>query len=335
MKTKLDKKSVAQILFGAAVFLLAANLVISRFSAEKPVKTHQLNLTGAQIDSIFTESLHSYGIKDTWIKDTGKRKKKVFASYKVLIPEDLSIPVVLTELFSNYSDFNVKLISAELETNGKSVFSVLVNDKPKLKSVFVYNDTIKRTGGNFSFVVDEFELNDKEDSLFLKYPEPYVVLLNASKYSENLVKPLIKANRSFAVLLDDDIPELKYRLRESYSKKRLLASVSALIKSFAKASFFIIDDNSDVYNSSAGEIVRKVFNRRGINLLRKNDFRLLSESENELIKMFDRSLTNLNTGKGKVFIVSESDFNLLLPEIRRFRKTGYKFLHPTEIKLKD
>ncbi len=337
MKFKLSKKTTAQILFAAAVVLLAANIALKKFFVKSTGTEVKPKITLEKIDSIFVASLHNYGISDDWIKErkTSRKQKVPYKSYKVLLPKDLSIPVVLTEIYSNFSGFDVRLSSKEKKPSGKSLLSILSDDEVKLKSEFVYNDTIKRKAGKVSFLITDFELESTEDSVLLRVPEPFSIVLIPSKENNRLAKKINKLNKSYSLLLNDDIDDLDYKLNESYSIKRLRASIKAIANDFSKAVFFIIDDESDIYNSTAYELIRKEFLIRKIKLVKKSSFTELSyDDEDELKNIFDEYIELLNEDEGKTFIVDEDGLRTILPEIRKFRKVGYKFVHPSEIMIK-
>ena len=54
-------------------------------------------------------------------------------------------------------------------------------------------------------------------------------------------------------------------------------------------------------------------------------------SETELKNSFDNYLKEIDEGKGVLFLLTSDDFRTLLPEIERYRKTGIKIVHPSEI----
>ncbi|GBD87230.1 hypothetical protein BMS3Abin03_01157 [bacterium BMS3Abin03] len=334
MKIKINKKTTVQLLFAAAVILLIANLVIKNFFIGKVYPQNFSLLTGQKIDSIFISSLKSYGILDEWIdvrKVSGDEKYK---NYKIQVPADLSIPVILTEIYANLAGYDVNIFSQEKKPSGKSILTISVADEVKLKSVFNYNDAIKRIAGRVSFIINDFVLWSSEDSLLLQIPEPFSILLTPSKENTYLAEKILKMKKSYSVLLNDDISELKYKLRDNYSKNRLENSIKSLIKDYSKATFFVIDEKSDIFNSFVLQLLRNEFSRRKINLIRKDSFIHLNyDNEDELKSLFDTYLKQIKNNGGKIFLIDEDGFISLLPEIRNFRKTGYKFVHPSEIKI--
>lgn len=333
MKIKIDKKNTAQLLFAAAVILLITNIIIKNIfineTNPKPLKS----LTAKNIDSIFISSLRNYGILNEWIEEEKISGGVKYNNYKIQIPIDLSIPVLLTEIYFNLSGYNVNINSKEQKQSGKSILTISVEGDLKLKSVFGYNDKIKRIAGRISFVIDDFVLESGEDSLLLLIPEPFSILLIPSKENRYLAEKILKMKKSYSVLLNDDISELNYKLRDNYSKNRLKNSIQSLIKDYSKATFFVIDERSDIFNSSVYNLLLSEFAKRRIKLIRKDSFIYLNyENEKGLNSLFRSSIKQIENGEGETFLIDEEGFVSLLPEIRKFRKTGYKFVHPSEIK---
>jgi len=57
----------------------------------------------------------------------------------------------------------------------------------------------------------------------------------------------------------------------------------------------------------------------------------LKHSEmNVLISSFDTYMKNTEEGESITFLISADNFRNLLPEIKSYRKVGYKIVHPSE-----
>ena len=332
MNLKMNKKTAAQFLFAAAVILLIANIILKNIFIDEANPQPLTSLTAKNIDSIFISSLRNYGILNEWIEGKKISGEVKYSNYKIQVPVDLSIPVLLTEIYSNLSGYDVNIKSKEEKQSGKSILTLSVKSDLKLKSVFSYNDKIKRIAGKISFVIDDFVLESREDSLLLLIPEPFSILLTPSKVNTYLAEKILKMKKSYSVLLNDDISELKYKLRDNYSKDRLKSSIRSLINDYSKATFFIIDENSDIFNSSVYNLLLSEFSERKIMLFRKDSFIYLSyEDEKGLNSLFESFVKQIKNEEGETFLIDEEGFVSLLPLIRKFRKTGYKFVHPSEI----
>jgi hypothetical protein len=331
MKFNFNKKSVLTILFGTALILLIPILVLNVIDKEDKLVSKKTKLSSGEIDSLFRLSLRNFGLLDDWIKE-GKSAKIDFF-YKVKIPKDLSIPVILVEINSNFWESGVTINSAEKIFSGRTILEIKLQDKIMLKADFDYDKKIFRSAGTIAFLLEDFELSSLEDSLLLEIPEPFSPLLIPS--TENLLvsKFIIKKQKTYSVLLNDDIPDLKYKLRDNYSQNRLKGSLLSIINDFPYATYFFIDDQSDLFNSSVFSYLKEELVKRKIKIVKLSSLQKLNFTEMiELINSFDSFMKNADEGESITFLISEDNFRNLLPEIKSYRKVGYKIVHPSVAK---
>jgi len=330
MKFQLNRKAAAVILLVAAVFLLVVNLFINQFDQQEETVVVQAELNTFQVDSLFLFSLNSFGLSNKWIKEV--QNKKTDISYLIRLPIDLSVPVVLAEINSNFFKSNLFISSVEKDFSGRTRLTISSEDRIILSAEFKYDKEIFRTARTLGFIIKDFELSDSEDSLLLELPEPFSLLLKPSTENTKLVKYIVDLGKTYSILIDDDIAELKYRLNESYSEKRLTRSLKSIINDFSDAIFFLIDDNSEVFLSPSFEHIRSELEKRKINILRLSELQHLNYDDEIKIKdSFDNYLKGIGENESKLFLVTADGFRALLPEIERYRKTGIKFVHPSEI----
>ena len=329
MKFNFNNKSALQILFGAALILLIPNLVLDIIDNKNNSISSKTELSSAEIDSLFRLSLHSFGLLDDWIKVS--KSSKVDKSYKVKIPKDLSIPVILVEINSNFWESEVTISSVEKIFSGRTILEIKSKDEIKLRADFDYDKSIFRSAGTAAFILENFELSSFEDSLLLDIPEPYSPLLIPSTENLILCKFIIDKQKTFSLLLNDDIPELKYKLKDSYSQNRLKGSLRSIINDFSSATYFFIDDRSDLFNSSVFSYLKDELAKRKIKILKLSNLQKLDFSEiNVLISSFDTFMKNTREGESITFLISADNFIHLLPEIMSYGKIGYKIVHPSE-----
>jgi len=331
MKINLSKKSVLLILFGMALVLLMANLVLNIIENDNNSISNRTELCNAEIDSLFRLSMHNFGLLDDWIKES--RSSTVDNSYKVKIPKDLSIPVILAELNSNFLESGVTINSVEKIFSGRTIFEIKLEDEIKLMVDFDYDQNIFRSAGTVAFILENFELSSFEDSLLLEIPEPFSPLIFPSTENLILSKFITDKQKTYSLLLNDDIPELKYKLKDSYSQIRLKGSLLSIINDFSSATYFFIDDQSDLFNSSVFSYLKDELVKRKIKIVKLGYLKKLDFSEmNVLISSFDTYMKNTEEGESITFLISADNFRELLPEIKRYRKVGYKIVHPSETK---
>ena len=104
-----------------------------------------------------------------------------------------------------------------------------------------------------------------------------------SKESAEFVKKHLKLKKEYVVLLNDDIDELKYKLKNDYSEARLKSSIRSIIGSFPNAAFILVDDNSNLFKSSIFNFVANEFEKRNIKLIKKSSLLdITDESKNQI-----------------------------------------------------
>ena len=329
MTFNLNKKSVLLILFGAALVLLIANLVLNIIENENNSIYNKTELSSSEIDSLFRFSMHSLGLLDDWIKES--RSSTVGNSYKVKIPRDLSIPIILAEINSIFWESGVTINSMEKIFSGRTILEIKSEDEIKLRADFDYDKNIFRSAGMVAFILENFELSSFEDSLLLEIPEPFSPLFVPSTENLLLSKFIFDKQKTYSLLLNDDIPELKYKLKDGYSKNRLKGPLLSIINDFSSATYFFIDDQSDLFNSLIFSYLRDELVKRKIKIVKLSYLEKLDFSETDLlISSFDTFMKNTEEGESITFLISADNFRNLLPEIKSYRKVGYKIVHPSE-----
>ena len=334
MKLSFDRKTAALVLFGAAVVLLIANLVTGIIMDSSDIQTGKEEISNSEIDSLFLFSLHSFGISNDWIKEVKSKKDNKF--YRVKVPADLSIPVILVEINSNFRGTDVKIISEEENFSGSTETKIYVGRQIRLKSEFKYDNEIHRSAGTLSFVLKDYELSGSKDSLILGIPEPFSPLLLPSMRNFDISKFILEKKKTFSILLNDDISEIKYKLRSDYSEDRIKTTLFTIIHDFPGACFFVVDDNSDLYNSAAFKIIHKELKKRNIKLLKLGNLSNIEyENDVQMKNDFDNIMKNMVDGESRIIVINYEGFEELIPEIKRFRKVGYKIVHPSQLVQKE
>jgi hypothetical protein len=273
--------------------------------------------------------MHSLGLLDDWIKES--RSSTVGNSYKVKIPRDLSIPIILAEINSIFWESGVTINSMEKIFSGRTILEIKSEDEIKLRADFDYDKNIFRSAGMVAFILENFELSSFEDSLLLEIPEPFSPLFVPSTENLLLSKFIFDKQKTYSLLLNDDIPELKYKLKDGYSKNRLKGPLLSIINDFSSATYFFIDDQSDLFNSLIFSYLRDELVKRKIKIVKLSYLEKLDFSETDLlISSFDTFMKNTEEGESITFLISADNFRNLLPEIKSYRKVGYKIVHPSE-----
>ncbi len=328
MNKSLDKKKFVNILFGTAVLILAANLVIGKLS--KKVNQNNSEEKSEVIESQFKDALFNLGIKEDWI--TKQKGTDEPLKFSVKVPKDLPIVLILQEMNYVFNETNVQIRSSENKIGGKTSLDFISGDEIRLESVFNYDGKVARKSVRIGFLVNRFREETETDSLLLDFPENFAIVLTPSKSSSEFVKKIIENRKEYIIYLDDNIDELEYKLKSNYSVQRLKSAIRTIVGAFPQSVFFLIDNKSALYNSPAYTVIKQEMEKRKISLIDKSNFNELEETDGKNINIvFDNSLNKLQGGEDKIFMVSAEDFLSLKPEIVKYRKLGYRFSNPSAL----
>ncbi len=328
------KKKIIEILFGAAVFLLAANLLTAKFLKPSKINRNLENITPAQINTIFIDDLNAFALHSDWIKKIKSNAGSgVNYNYRVDLPKDLPIPVVLKEIYEHFYNKNVAIKTLEKVIGGKTELKIFINDNLKLNAVFNYNDNLKREGENIGLVIDGLDKQKVSMINFLiRFPQTYAALLVPSKFSVQLADTMVNYRKEYAVLLNDNINEMDYKLRGNFSPARLKSALRTIIGSYPKAIFYVIDDHSKLYNSAAYYLIKEQLKLRNILLIKMSEFKQVSGGGSaELETDFARLVKDKSKTEYNFILIPADDFVNLQPQIFSFIKIGYKFKNPSLI----
>jgi hypothetical protein len=327
-----DKKKLIQILFGIAVLVLIANLLANKFFRKNDLAFEEgkEDINTVEIQKRFITSLHNLGINDLWI-DSVKSSSLEF-SYRVYIPKDLPIVIVVNEIDNSFTSEEAIVTSEEKVMGGKTLLKIFSGNKMKLASELTYSDKIERTAGKAGFLL---KVSGTEiDSVLLKYPESFALLLVPSKSSAESVQEILNNRKEYVVYLNDDISELDYKLDKGYSNARLKNSIRGIVGSFSKAVFVLVDDKSNLYSSGIFPFVEEELLKRKIKLIKESSLINIG-LEKDVVSQF-RSVLNTTPGnKSSLIIISAEDFFTIQQEITSHRKIGYKFVKPSDIVFQD
>ncbi len=335
------KRKIIISLFMIVITLLIVNLVLEfawQNRAFKNGNKKEINKVG--IEEKFKESLLNLGIENSWIKLKKIKKKKSsvenFLSYDVAVPADLPITVVLNEIFVSFKNYEVDVKSKEQKINGKTLLTISGGKNLELSAEFYYDRDISRNAGRIGiFITGINNLNGEELNNFLSIPEKFELLLVPSKASTEMLKTLNHYKKGYGILLNDDIKDIEFKLNEKYSRGRLKSSIRNILGKFLHASVFMIDDNSNLFSSDVYSLLKEEFKKRNLRLIVKDSLsNLTGESSNNALKNFRNKIEKTKKGEKAEFVITTEQFQLLQPEISKYRKIGYKFLIPSEL-IKD
>jgi hypothetical protein len=324
------KKTIISYLFGFAVLLLAANVIAAKVFNNKRVKPESGLDTGS-INKGFLEDLNNFGLKSQWIKKTNNKNAGNISNYQVLLPKDLPIPVVLSEIYASFYSSDINIKSSEKTIAGKTHIEIYRQNNLELTADFSYDGDIRRDAGNLGIIVFGLEqLSISNLNTMIKFPQTFITVLNPSKSALKLIPDLAENRKEFAVLIDDNISDTDYKLSNDYSVYRLKLIIRSIVADFPSAVFFLIDDQSKLYSSPAGKIIQDEFDKRNIKLITQSSLPTIDNNgDREIKNSFRTNVEKTHLGNSKLISIRAEDFGILRPEILSLIKVGYKFISPS------
>lgn len=331
-------KKIALILFGVVLVLLVSNIVVKKILEKGEQPKNRSPLSGIEIDKVFNTALKNYGFSENWIikkKIKNVNDDSLYASYVVKVPKNLSIHLILLELRDLYWDDDVDIKAEETVPNNNTILKLFSQNHLKVAVQFIYDENTIREFGTVSFLVYNFPSEDNEKiTELLKTPELFYVVLSPSENSKKLLTTLNKSGKRYAVLLDDNITELDYKLDKKYSDDRLKRSIREIVGTFSNAVFFIIDDKSDLYESDKYKFIENEFRKRNIKIINESKFNLLDANNINVDGKFQDFMLTVQKKDEKVLLVNADEFLSIAKLIPAYRKIGYKFIYPGDIIIK-
>ena len=331
MNYLVDKKKIVGYLFAVAILLLAINLIVSKYYKISPPPHKEDEIGDASINKIFTKDLFDFGLHKSWINQkriSDFSNDSLLSYYKIEVPTDLPIAVILQEIYSSLQYENVQLICHEKTIGGENTLKIYSNDRLKLKATFIYKPDIRRDGGFIGMVLTGLEnLNESNISNIIMAPETFTAALVPSKKTIELADSLISNRKQYDVLINDDIKEMNFRLNEHFPLDRLGNAIRSIIGAFPDAQFYIIDDNSKLYSSKAYSFIQKELLKRNIRIILESSIHHLGSGNDENIADNFLSLAHQSDGGKQIFIdVPADNYLTIRPDISALIKIGYKFI---------
>jgi len=320
----LTRKNLIYALIVASLLLIILNISIEVASKteEKVIPVLSKN----KIENKFALVLSEYGISSSWIKKTYVREKlsdSLDYLFKISIPQDITIATLLKDVSSAFVLEPAVVETKERKNYSDSILKIYSNGILKLQANLNHSKKIIRDFAKYSFLVtvnigDEESVLEESNQIF----SDFTYLLVPSKKSVEIKN---RARGKYAVLLNDQITETDYTLKENFSKQKLVNNIRSIIISFGKNKTYLIDETSALYNSKIYSMLRDEFSSRGIKLLSLQKFPFLKgNSREQLNSLFKFYTTSLKGKKGKIFVVDLDNFLILQPIIVKHIKMGDK-----------
>jgi hypothetical protein len=310
---------LATILIVAAIFL-KSNLIV-HVSDEESVDRNE-------ISERFKKILDEFNIENKFIKENKIKDKysgQEFSNIKVQVPKDLSIPEILEDVFQSFRKDSLIIQSLEKVKSGKSTVVLKMGRSTFLQAEFDYSKNYSRNKGYIAFILDAVDPANESTIALIESPAKLNLLIRPETKHLQLLEFIKNNGQQFSVLIDDDISEQKYRLAADFSEQRIVTVIKTLVSDFQKAVCFVIDENSNFYNSPNYEILTRELSKRNIKLFQKSEFVNLVNDE-KFLDSFNAQMNALASGGSIIFLVSEDAFVSLNSEINKYKKKGYRVI---------
>jgi len=320
------RKSLFLTLIATAVILIAANIF---FNSDLLSYSSDVDaIDKEEISQRFLNILAEFDIEDKLIKENkvkDKHSSQEISSFKVQVPKDLTIPEILKDIFLSFRKDSLKIQSFEKVKGSKTTLALKKGNSVVLQAEFNYAKEYSRNNGYIAFIINDVDPADASTTALIESPAKINLLIRPeTKHLQHL--EYIRSNgQQFSVLIDDDISEQKYKLGETYSEQRIVTVIKTLITDFQKAVCFIIDENSNFYNSPNYEILKRELSKRKIKFFRKSDFVNLTNDET-ILDSFNDQMESLVNGGSIIFLLREDSYSALNPEIKKYKKKGYRVI---------
>jgi hypothetical protein len=335
MKLSFTRKELTIALFSLVLFLLILDIVLTKIFKHSVNPVEKIELYSGEINDRFISSMHNCGIRDDWI-DSNKKDIKMGDSlrfsFKVKVPKDLPIALLLNEISNSFLPGEVLSVSREIKSTGTTNMFLSSGGFDKLKAEFVYDPLINRTSFSFGFLVYGItNLNPVAQDQLIKVPELFTAVLLPSKESLEISKKLKTNEKNYSVILNNDINDLDYKLTSKYSVDRLKLSVRSILGDFSNSIAFLYNSNAGFNSESEFPFITKEFEKRNVRFIDINKFDMIEEKGNPIDVSFDQIMKQAKESKIELIYLSAENYIKLKPLILKYKKIGYKFINPAAV----
>jgi len=320
------RKSLFLALIATAVILIAANILLK--SDLFINSSYEDTIDEEEISQRFLNILAEFDIEDQFIKENrikDKNSGREISSFKVQVPKDLSIPEILQDVFQSFKKDSLIIQSFEKVKGSKTTLALKIGSSTVLQAEFDYAKNYSRNNGYIAFIINEIDPSNESIITLIESPAKINLLIRPETKHLQQLEYIRSNGQQFSVLIDDDISEQKYKLGTTFSEQRVVTVIKTLVTDFEKAVCFIIDENSNFYNSPNYEILKRELTKRKIKLFQKSEFVNLNNEE-MILDSFNYQMNSLASGGSIIFLVSEDSYMTLSSEIKKYKKKGYRVI---------
>jgi len=318
----LKKRKIIYALISISLLLIISNIILEKYLDDDEVIAPEVFQN--TIEEKFFQSLDNHGIIQDWITSSKPNNHEVDSIkhiYKIKVPTDISIALVIKEISSAYIGQPVLVESFEEKNFSNSGIKIYSNNILKLSARLVHDRKIKRVHAKYGFIVKIDEEIDEEkieriSKIYYDFYEAYV----PSEFTMGIIDNI---SHPYVVLINDEIEDTQFLLDEDFTKQHLLNGIKEILITYGRNPFYIIDESSKIYNSKIFSLIKEEFEKRGIKTLTLSSLTpLRAETEKQLHSLFQFYSTSMKGKEGKNFFINYDDLLSLNPLIEKQLKKG-------------
>ena len=330
----INKRKIIYFLIALVAALLFLNVMLGL--VEKKESKVEASMNKEQIEEKFILVLHEFGIQDSWIEKQKIKKSKYDSlnySYKIQIPSEVTIPVVLKDLTEMFSKMPIVLNSSEKKVNGITELNIKSGGYIKLIADFKYDSEISRKFSMIGFLVRDVEnASEKEIKQLFDLALPIGIVLPLENNSISIAELIKKNKLDYFIELNNDADDINFEMEEDLGLEQLNVNITKIISSFNSPKVFFINELESGFNASIASFISDKFEKRGRQILTSNNYLLLKGEDNrDLQSLIQFHLNKLKPGTTKIFRISLQDLSNIQNELKKYIKKGNKIVHPSRI----
>lgn len=329
------RKKLIFILISVAVVLLVVNTSLDYIDGERSDQNAKsVETTVDQIEKTFYSLLYKYGIIDKWInvrKISDVNYDSLNHVFFIDVPPDLPIAILINDFNQELKYSDAEISSEEKKNFGNSSVNVIVNNITKLQAHFNITEKVVRETTNFSFIAKLSSSMEKKELIDIlnRLPIEPNILITPGENSIKIISALDSLGIKYSILINDYIDSDSFELEPGMSKERLQRSIVTILANFGRQSAYIVDDNSEIYNSIAYNFIRDELINRNVRIFLLSEFiNLNSNSEDEMKSLFDFHCVSSKVNEHKLFLIDLEKLDLIKQNILLEKTKGNKFVQP-------
>lgn len=330
----INKRKVIYFLVVLIASLLFLNIVLSTLDTKKTPL--EISMTKKDIDQSFNLILQDFGIAENWIEKKKIRNSKhdsVNYQYRINLPLDIPIPLVIKDVNKTFNSKPVKVSSVELQVSGKSELKIESNKKLKLLAEFSYDKELVRKFSSIGFLLEsKDQLSENQIRKIIELNLPVGIILPLNHESLDVAELIKSVGLEYFIELSENTNYVDFELNEELGLDKLSNSIKSIISSFNSPRVFFINELESGFNANIVEFISEKFEDRGRKILTSNNFsRLSGEDNNDLKSLLEFHLNKMKPNQNKIFRINYENWFKIQNELTIHLKKGNKIISPTKI----